>query len=131
MVFEILGHGFENGPTERYEFKVALDRSQGPSWSTDILIEIAPKFFQSVTRCRAIHPGHDCQCIQQAEHKGGYDSRHRCWHSGGPSIREWPAWQRGKRDLVKVESKRNLIKEGEVMVNPVTFEIHIEHAHVG
>ncbi len=126
MTFEIMGRGFENGPTERYEFDVPLHATQGPSWSKDILKEISPKFFQSVPRCRAVHPDHDCQCTSQAEHRGGgWDSRHHCWHG-----KEWPAWRRGKRDLVRVLDERTLIARGEVHISIVTGDIHVEQAHV-
>ena len=125
MTFEIMNRGFKNGPAERYEFDVPLHQTQGPSWSTDILIQVGPKFFQSVPRCRAMHPDHDCQCTGQVDHRGGWDSSHHCWHHG----QSWKAWRRGKRDLEKVPSGRTLAKGG-VYINETTGQIHIEQAQV-
>ena len=125
MTFEIMGRGFENGPTERYEFDVPLHPTQGPSWSTDILKEIGPKFFQSVPRCRSMHPDHDCQCTSQEDHRGGWGSKHHCWHG-----QAWQAWHRAKLDLEKVPSKRNLAARSPVLINTSTGEFHIEQAHI-
>lgn len=125
MTFEIMHQGFVNGPTERYEFDVPLHTTQGPSWSTDTLVRIAPKFFQSIPRCRAIHPDHDCQCISQIDHRGGWDSSHHCWHN-----QAWQAWQRGKRDLVRVADERILVKGG-VYIHNATGRIHVKSAQVG
>ena len=105
MTFEIMHRGFQDGPAEQYEFDVPLHPTQGPSWSTDILTQIGPKIFQSVPRCRSVHPDHDCQCTGQIEHRGGWDSNHHCWHS-----KSWKAWRRGKRDLIQVASARTLVK---------------------
>ncbi len=126
MTFVIFHYGFENGPTERYEFKMPLQGSQGPSWSTNALVELAPTILQLVPRCRAMHPDHDCQCTGVLDHKGGYQSKHHCWHNtnGG-----WPAWRRGKRDLIRVPDKRTL-EPGGVYTNEQTREIRIEGAHI-
>ena len=125
MTFEIMRRGFQDGPVERYEFDVPLHPTQGPSWSIDILVQIGPKFFQSVPRYRAVHPDHDCQCTSQIDHRGGWDSNHHCWHN-----QSWKAWRRGKRDLVKVEDRRTLAKRGEVFIHTITGEVRIEQAHV-
>ena len=125
MTFEIMHRGFKNGPTERYEFDVPLHRTQGPSWSRSILVELAPTFFQSVPRCRAVHPDHDCQCTQKLDHRGGWDSRHHCWHA-----KEWMAWRRGKRDLIRVPDKRILVAADGVSINPKTKEIFIGQTQV-
>ena len=125
MTFEINRSGFPNGPVERYEFDVPLHETQGPSWSTDTLVQVGPKFFQSVPRCRAVHPDHDCQCTGQMGHRGGWDSNHHCWHD-----QSWPAWRRGKRDLVQVTDKRTLIARGKVYIDVSTVEIQIEPAYV-
>lgn len=132
MTFAIMGRGFENGPTERYEFKFPLDSTQGPSWSRNILVELAPTIFQSVPRCRAIHPDHDCQCISKLDHRGGSDSRHHCWHNQAgtdSTAYEWQAWRRGKRDLERVPDGRTLVSGG-VYGQSATGKIHIEQARV-
>ena len=76
-----------------------------------------------------MHPDHDCQCTLQVGHKGGWETKHHCWHEGGPGLTAWPAWLRGKRDLELVKSKRNLVASGPAMID-AKGDIHVEHAHV-
>jgi len=125
MTFEMMGRGFENGPTERYEFDMPLHVTQGPSWSTDTLVEI--KVFKSTPRCRSIHPSHDCQCTGEMGHRGGWQSRHHCWHD-----KDWPAWRRGKRDLMQGELVvRSLLitRRVRLMSNKPTWWKHSRHRH--
>jgi hypothetical protein len=91
-----------NGPEERYEFFFNAPAQMGPTWSTYIVEQgdiPGGAGGMLLTRCRAIHPRHDCQCVKPKQHTG----THSCWHYGWQS--QWPVRRRIGAKFVDVPTR--------------------------